>query len=116
MNNKIFLTVAAIVASAMVFSGCSVNAGKNHRNQADHRDHNKHRMGGAGAAGLQDLVGTKGGSGEMALRNRGYTHVKGSNGGAGSYASWRNGKHCVWVRTVNGHYASIADAPMEDCR
>jgi hypothetical protein len=72
--------------------------------------------GGAGAAGLQDLVGARASSGESQLESRGYTYIKGEKGGDSSYTNWRKGSHCVTVRTVDGHYKSIVDVTMEDCK
>ena len=62
---------------------------------------------GSGAADLQDLVGARGAGGESELQRRGYNYVAGDK--------WSNGWHCVTVHTVNGHYKSIVDTPMDDC-
>jgi hypothetical protein len=70
------------------------------------------------ASGLQDLVGARGGSGEQALQDRGYTYVKGEKSGDASYTNWRNTRtgQCIIVRTVNGRYESLVKAPDADCR
>ena len=71
---------------------------------------------GAGAAGLQDLMGARGSSGEAELESRGYKNVLSFKDGQSSYTNWRKGSHCVSVRTTNGHYDSIIDIDMADCK
>jgi hypothetical protein len=63
--------------------------------------------GGGGASELQDLVGARAAGGETELQSRGYNFVAGNK--------WSNGRHCVTVRTTNGHYKSIVDTPMAKC-
>lgn len=75
---------------------------------------NKHG-GPSGAAALQDLVGARGSSGEQQLESRGYQYASASKGGGSSYTNWRKGSSCVTVRTSEGRYKSIVDAPMADC-
>ena len=89
-------------------------AGRYLRESSYQQDHSS--SGGSGAVGLQDLVGARGSSGESELNSRGYTYTSGSKGGGSSYTNWRKGSHCVTVRTVDGHYKSIVDAPMADCQ
>lgn len=70
------------------------------------------------APGLQDLVGARGGSGEQALKERGYKFVKGEKSGSDSYTNWRNARtgQCITVRTANGRYQSLVTAPDFDCQ
>ncbi len=70
------------------------------------------------APSLQDLVGTKGSAGELALEKRGYTWVRTEKSGGDSFSYWRekeNGQ-CVGVRTSDGRYASIVFVPELDCK
>ncbi len=100
----------AVGAAAAVAAGVAVNE-MSKQSTSSHSD-----SGASGAAGLQDLVGARGSSGESQLGSRGYTYASGSKGGGSSYTNWRKGSHCVKVRTVDGHYKSIVDAPMADCQ
>ena len=100
----------AIGAAAVVAGGIAVNE-MNKQGAASQT-----APGAGGAKGLQDLVGARGSSGETELGQRGYKYVKGEKGGSSSYTNWRKGSQCVIVRTTNGRYASIVDAPMADCR
>lgn len=70
------------------------------------------------APGLQDLVGARGSSGEEALRDRGYTYVKGEKSGAGSYTYWREARtgQCIVVRTAEGRYQSLVTALKSSCQ
>ena len=70
------------------------------------------------APGLQDLVGTRGSSGEQALQERGYKFIKGEKSGSDSYTNWRNARtgQCVIVRTAEGRYQSLVSAPAFDCQ
>lgn len=99
----------AVGAAAAIAIGVAANEASKHSSgtQTGHS--------GSGAAGLQDLVGAKGSSGESALESRGYTYASGSKSGGSSYTNWSKGSHCVTVKTLNGRYASIVDAPMADC-
>jgi hypothetical protein len=79
--------------------------------------------GGSGGVGssvpaLQDLVGARAGSGESALRSRGYTWIRSEQSGGDSYAYWRENENgqCVVVRTSNGRYASIAYGMDTSCQ
>lgn len=136
-NNQQYLAIAALIVSAVVVNGCVVNPGnaprgnnpyqnaQNGYNTANNAvngggyngsgNNGGYGNGGAGAAGLQDLIGAKGGSGESELQGRGYSYVKGDQGGGSSYTAWRRGSECVWVRAQNGRYVSIADASPADC-
>lgn len=137
-NTHKYLTAAAIISSALIFNGCIVAPGNQNRGNNPYQSgpsgyNNPNNTGGynssnnagdystggannsAGAAGLQDLIGARGGSGETELENRGYSYVKGEKGGGSSYTAWRRGNECVWVRTQNGRYTSIADASMAEC-
>jgi hypothetical protein len=100
----------AIGAAAAVAAGVAVNE------MSKHGTSSHSGSGTSGAAGLQDLVGARGSSGESQLGSRGYTYVSGSKGVGSSYTNWRKDSHCVTVRTVDGHYKSIVDAPMADCQ
>ncbi len=97
------------VGAAAVAAGVAINEASKHGGEGHSSS------GGSGAAGLQDLVGARGSSGESQLQSRGYTFVSGSKGGGSSYTNWRKGSHCVTVRTADGRYKSIVDAPMADC-
>lgn len=122
-TNK-YLALKAILASAVVFNGCVVNTGNqpNAHNpyppaQGAYNTYNNTDTANTGpaAAGLQDLVGARAAGGDSELQRRGFNNVKSENGGDNSYTSWRRGNQCVWVRTQNGHYVSIADSTMADC-
>lgn len=72
----------------------------------------------AKAPSLSDLVGVRASSGEMALEQRGYTHIathEGHNNTKHSY--WWNSaqKHCAHVETNDGRYAAITDGTRSDC-
>lgn len=66
---------------------------------------------------LNDLVGAKGGSGEMALEQRGFVNITGHTGNDAVYTYWWNArdKNCVMVKTQDGRYAQIKDSPNHDC-
>lgn len=71
------------------------------------------------APGLQDLVGARGRDGEQVLEKRGYTFVRGEKSGGDSYTYWRKGRRagqCVIVRTAEGRYQSLVNAPDLDCQ
>lgn len=70
------------------------------------------------APDLQDLVGARGSSGEMALQERGYTFVKGEKSGSDSYTRYRQERsgQCIIVRTAEGRYQSLVTAPDFDCQ
>lgn len=70
------------------------------------------------APDLQDLVGTRGSSGEQVLQERGYKFVKGEKSGGASYTNWRNTHtgQCIIVRTAEGRYESLVKAPDADCQ
>ena len=70
------------------------------------------------APGLQDLIGARGSSGEQVLQERGYEFVKGEKSGGDSYTNWRNARtgQCIIVRTAEGRYQSIVEAPDADCQ
>lgn len=72
---------------------------------------------GAPAADLADLVGAKGGQAEGQLENRGYVYASGSTSGGAKYSNWYNRStgRCVTIRTENGRYQSIVQAPPIDC-
>ena len=69
-----------------------------------------------GAKELHDLIGARGSSGEAELEKRGYKYVSGKKSGGSSYTNWVKGTHCVTVRTADGHYTSILDAPISECK
>jgi hypothetical protein len=66
---------------------------------------------------LADLVGAKGGQAEGELERRGYAYAKGSTSGNAKYSSWYNAskRQCVMIRTEEGRYQSIVQAPPSDC-
>jgi len=67
---------------------------------------------------VQDLVGARGSSGEMALQQRGFHWVKTQKSDDSSYSYWMNSQtgECLTVRTVEGRYASLRPSPAFDCR
>lgn len=69
------------------------------------------------AGDLQDLIGTRGSSGESALESRGWILTDGHQGSSSAYTYWWNSsrKDCVMVTTRNGEYASITDVTPGDC-
>ena len=69
------------------------------------------------AADLADLVGGRGAGGEAQLQARGFNLIKTDTSGTSKYGYWWNGRQnrCVIVRTEEGRYASIVDAPSLDC-
>ena len=100
----------AIGAVAAVAGGLAIN-------EMSKRSGTSQTASGAGGAKeLQDLVGARAAGGESELQRRGYTYASGSKGGGSSYTNWKKGSNCVTVRTTNGHYASIVDATMLDCK
>ncbi|MBV5346882.1 hypothetical protein [Lamprocystis purpurea] len=101
---KLAIGAAAVIGGAVAVNEMNKHEGASHT-----------ASGTGGAKELQDLVGARGSSGEQQLEQRGYKYVKGEQGGGSSYTNWRKGDHCVTVRTVNGHYASIVDVTMLDC-
>ncbi len=98
----------AIGAAAAVAIGIAANA--------TNKDGSAGTSPKAGAAGLQDLVGARASSGETQLMERGYVNVGGSKQGASSYTTWHKGSACVMVRTEQGRYQSLVDAPGADCQ
>lgn len=69
------------------------------------------------AGDLQDLIGTRGSSGESALESRGWVLTDGHQGGGAAYTYWWNAsrKDCVMVTTRDGNYAAISDVTPADC-
>lgn len=66
---------------------------------------------------LADLVGAKSGQAEGELQRRGYVYRRGSTSGDAKYSSWFNQRtgRCAMIRTSNGRYQSIVQAPPYDC-
>ena len=69
------------------------------------------------APDLADLVGAKAGQAEGDLQRRGYAYAKGSTSGNAKYSAWYNASsgRCVMIRTEEGRYQSIVQAPPFDC-
>ena len=69
------------------------------------------------APDLADLVGAKAGQAEGELQRRGYQYAKGSTSGNAKYSSYFNAStgRCVMIRTEDGRYQSIVQAPPFDC-
>lgn len=69
------------------------------------------------ASQMSDLVGARGGQAEGQIEARGFVYVDGHHGGDGVHAYWWHprDKNCINVRTWDGRYASITDAPNRDC-
>jgi hypothetical protein len=104
-TEQLAIGAAAAVAAGIAISEASKHGGDGHSSAV-----------GSPAAGLQDLVGARASGGEAELERRGYSYVKGEQGGGSAYTNWRKGSHCITVRTVDGHYKSIVNVVMEDCR
>lgn len=70
------------------------------------------------AAQLQNLVGARGSSGEMELERSGFTYVDGHEGKSYVHSYWWHSRdrNCVEVKTANGRYSAIVDAPNSDCK
>jgi hypothetical protein len=100
----------AIGTAAAVAGGIAINE------MSKHGSTSQASAGAGGAKELQDLVGARAAGGESELQGRGYTYASGSKGGDSSYTNWKKGSHCVTVRTTNGHYKSIVDVTMLDCK
>lgn len=69
------------------------------------------------AGQLSGLVGARGSSGEMELERQGFTYIDGHQGKSYVHTFWWHGKdrNCIEVKTANGRYAAIVDAPNSDC-
>ena len=69
------------------------------------------------APDLADLVGARGGQAEGQLESRGYVYKSGSTSGDSKYSNWYNRStgRCVTIRTEQGRYQSIVQAPPVDC-
>jgi len=102
---KLAIGAAAVVAGAVAVTEANKHGGSSQTTS-----------GTGGAKDLQDLVGARASGGEQELQQRGYKYAQGSKGGGSSYTNWRKGEHCVTVRTTNGHYVSIVDVTMLDCK
>jgi hypothetical protein len=76
-----------------------------------------HYQAGATPADLADLVGAKAGQAEGELERRGYAYTTGSTSGNSKYGAWynRSKNRCVMIRTEEGRYQSIVQAPPADC-
>jgi hypothetical protein len=72
---------------------------------------------GAPASDLADLVGAKAGQAEGEFQRRGYAYTGGSTSGPSKYSNYYNSSkgRCVSVRTEEGRYQSIVQAPAIDC-
>ena len=66
---------------------------------------------------VRDLVDARASSGERALEDRGYVHIKRERGGDRSYSYWwkASDRECVVVQTADGRYRSLASAHAIDC-
>jgi uncharacterized membrane protein len=78
--------------------------------------HSSYRAGDT-APDLADLVGAKAGQAEGQLESRGYAYRSGSTSGDSKYSNWynRSNGRCVTIRTEQGRYQSIVQAPPYDC-
>jgi hypothetical protein len=83
---------------------------------AGHSGHSSYQAG-EPALDLADLVGAKGGQAEGELQRRGYQYAKGTTSGGAKYSSYFNAStgRCVMIRTEDGRYQSIVQAPPSDC-
>jgi hypothetical protein len=66
---------------------------------------------------LADLVGARAGQAEGELQRRGYQYAHGSTSGSAKYGAWfnRSTGRCAMIRTEDGRYQSIVQAPPADC-
>ena len=69
------------------------------------------------ASHYQNLVGARGSSGEMELERSGFTYIDGHQGKHSVHSYWwsAHDKNCIEVKTSDGRYQSITDAPNSDC-
>ncbi|MCP5388772.1 MAG: hypothetical protein H6915_03325 [Novosphingobium sp.] len=69
------------------------------------------------ASHYQDLVGARGSSGEMELERSGFTYIDGHSGSSYVHSFWWHArdKNCIEVKTADGRYQAIVDAPNSDC-
>jgi hypothetical protein len=84
-----------------------------HQNTSSHSSYRS----GDTAPDLADLVGAKAGQAEGQLESRGYAYKSGSTSGDSKYSNWynRSNGRCVTIRTEQGRYQSIVQAPPYDC-
>jgi hypothetical protein len=66
---------------------------------------------------LADLVGARAGQAEGELQRRGYQYARGSASGNARHSAWFNDStgRCAMIRTEDGRYQSIVQAPPMDC-
>lgn len=66
---------------------------------------------------LQDIVGSRGSSGETMMHDRGYVMIHAEPEDDKVYSYWwnRSDKKCVMVSTTEGRYAIIVDSDPPDC-
>lgn len=66
---------------------------------------------------LQDIVGSRGSSGESMMHDRGYVMIHAEPEDDKVYSYWwnRTDKKCVMVTTTEGRYAFILDSTPADC-
>jgi len=69
------------------------------------------------ASQMSDLVGARAGQAEGQVESRGFTYVDGHNGSNYVHTYWWHArdKNCIEIKTADGRYQSIADAPNSDC-
>jgi hypothetical protein len=69
------------------------------------------------ASQMSDLVGARAGQSEAEVEARGFISVDGHEGRGSVYSYWWHArdKNCIQIRTNDGRYASITDAPNSDC-
>ncbi len=67
---------------------------------------------------LQDLIGAKARDGEYQMKDREYIFIRTEKSGDSVYSYWQGAENgqCVIVRTTEGRYASIVNAPYSDCK
>ena len=66
---------------------------------------------------LQNLVGARAGSGEAELERHGFTYIGGHEGQNYVHSYWWHAgdRNCVEVKTADGRYDAIVNAPNRDC-
>jgi hypothetical protein len=66
-------------------------------------------------AGLRDLVGARGGGGEIQMRQRGYAWARTDDARGAKLSYWRRGDDCVRITTRDGRYQRIEAMEKRDC-
>ncbi len=115
MTKKIMIPLMGLTLAVLV--GCTTNDGAHHKNQKHYKEY-KHNKNLSSTPSTRDIVGARGRDGETILNQRGFNWKRTTKIGNSSYTFWEHGKskQCIRVQTANGRYASIVNAPADDCR